>query len=534
MANQQMNGVDILVRNWAELTFTPLTPVIHGGLLEDDPLSPIETYPFEHTYTIAQTAGSSRTSAFLSFKLDNQDQMLVIWVSMVPGVGIFPREQELNDELLEKLSDPESSAKAHGFDTLTLWDVKIPEGVKPIWILAAVQIDDQATDDSHPYALSMTGNVGVEVFIRDPELYARSLEVVEDVGEDAPWPYKIAAGPGQQVGQPAHENITLAALIQSGFIKPTTYNDVIGGFSLKIGDPDTWEFIRGVFWNDDPACALFNDDTNNNGNFAWGADWGSGFKFNFGVFRDNIIRRSHFGDLQFLHAMGSKVGESPSITRRNILLWLEVMYKLACGNQGISWNDRIDSKLGALFNDNTSPQGSSTFRALILGKTTRYTNVLLDRRAIGSCFHVIQDSYALGHCLRRVENRHQMVWADYKAPGAVAWVTGFFKKAPKIVSFPADSPGRFKEILNFHSYEGQSERHDMYDIVQKGTSLDASNVNSFNTLLGARDAIDKCSELVKFWQSRASWDDVVRPYFEEVFALSPQATPSNNKVDEDI
>jgi len=85
------------------------------------------------------------------------------------------------------------------------------------------------------------------------------------------------------------------------------------------------------------------------------------------------------------------------------MLWLEVMYKLAVGQVGP--NDRIDSTpLRDFFNNSTVPQGSDTLRNLLLGKTKSYKYVIIERRALGSCFHTIQDSYAVGHCQRRLAN----------------------------------------------------------------------------------------------------------------------------------
>ncbi|KAK4122490.1 hypothetical protein N657DRAFT_635228 [Parathielavia appendiculata] len=133
------------------------------------------------------------------------------------------------------------------------------------------------------------------------------------------------------------------------------------------------------------------------------------------------------------------------------------------GNQGIGCDDFIGSKLGTFFNDNTAPKGSSTFKALLLGKTTRYNT-------------------------------------------------------PRVAVIIKDLSKKFKEIVNFHTYEGQGKRHDLYDTPQGGTTLDARDVNSFNS----------------FWRAKASWDSEVWPFIEDVFAFSPKATPSNNKVDEDI
>jgi len=241
--------------------------------------------------------------------------------------------------------------------------------------------------------------------------------------------YKVSAGLNQAFGDPVHENMTLAALIVAGILpSDTAWDKVVGRWSKFVGQPDVFEFIRGVIWNDDPACALFNEDENNNGNYAWGLDFGYSFASHYfwNLFADQIITRSHFGDLQFLHSMGSKPGEPPHETKEKIMLWLETMYKLACGGQGVEAHQRIDSRLGSYFNDNTVPKGSDSFKDLLLGKTRKYQNVIIERRALGSCFHVIQDSYAVGHCQRRIVNPEEKIIVK---PSLVTRFLSFVNKA---------------------------------------------------------------------------------------------------------
>jgi hypothetical protein len=220
--------------------------------------------------------------------------------------------------------------------------------------------------------------------------------------------FKIAAGPAHKKGQPVHENMTLAALIAAGLIdKSMTYEKAYGGFG-KVGQQDVWEYIRGVIWNDDPACLLFNESETYNNSFASGATWWTKFEgINWGGMMSNIIQRSHFGDLQWLHAMATERGEAAGETRKCIITWIEVMYRLSVGD-GIAETERIDKWLGKYFHDSTSPKGSQTLRELLIGTRTAYPRVMIDRRALGSCFHVIQDSYAVGHCRRLIDNKDDL------------------------------------------------------------------------------------------------------------------------------
>ena len=62
-------------------------------------------------------------------------------------------------------------------------------------------------------------------------------------------------GPGQK--HPIHENIAIAAFLNSSltFPKATTYNNL---------NHKQWEYFRGMIWNDDPECLLFEKSTDDN------------------------------------------------------------------------------------------------------------------------------------------------------------------------------------------------------------------------------------------------------------------------------
>ena len=148
-------------------------------------------------------------------------------------------------------------------------------------------------------------------------LFSQIVHLVDEIKDssegfeiEGPWNLK----------EPVHENITLAALIAAGIIPNTT--------KLNTATSETREFIRGVMWNDDPECLLFDDRTDDNWNFSSGLMWWSHYveeKYD----KENLIGRSHNYDLQFLHAMGSTVGELPDVTLAKFMLWLEIMYKVS-------------------------------------------------------------------------------------------------------------------------------------------------------------------------------------------------------------
>ena len=191
--------------------------------------------------------------------------------------------------------------------------------------------------------------------------------------------------------KPVHELIAIAAMIRSKFYTPkaTDYDNL----TLK-----QWEVIRGVIWNDDPSCLLFKDNPGSNHDFGVGLEW-------LGAFESDdprgMTRRSHFGDLQFLHAMAAFKGETAQNTKDNVMLWMSVLYKLACGNQDVSEQDTLGGVFnGKFFNDSSTPTSKSSLKDLLLATTTRYMSVDVKLRALGVCIHVISDSFAVGHTKR--------------------------------------------------------------------------------------------------------------------------------------
>ncbi|KAF7762342.1 hypothetical protein Agabi119p4_8935 [Agaricus bisporus var. burnettii] len=328
-----------------------------------------------------------------------------------------------------------------------------------------------------------------------------------------------------------HEDMAISSLISagvSGFDQGTTYEGILGRGSEVIA-PASWEFIRGVLWNDDPACDFFNDFNSSNGDFqAWAGRWW----FNFRT-PDTITYRSHHGDLQFLHAMASTVNEPPGETQRKIMLWLEVMYKLSVGD-GIYETDRIDSTgLSEFFNNATTPRGSETLRGLLVGTTPQAWDTNIERRALGSCFHVIQDSYAVGHCQRGLINPNNMVDVEYTN----YWHSSLWfpwKEKIYIKGFTKENPGRFSSIKVFHCFDGQDhDKHEYYDSIPNGEKLDPSDPTSFYCIVGANDALDACTTLATAWNSGWSWaEGGVSLKMKQTFELASDSTTSDTKVDE--
>ena len=102
------------------------------------------------------------------------------------------------------------------------------------------------------------------------------------------------------------------------------------------------------------------------------------------------------------------------------------------------------------------------------------------------------------------------------------------------IHFKPGTYGKFGPIIAFHSYHGQDEpRHAHYDAVD-GHLPFPKKLDTFNGILGARDAIDATIKLVNFFVAKKNWDDGVKQFLaDEVFALDANVQPGNTQVDPD-
>lgn len=308
--------------------------------------------------------------------------------------------------------------------------------------------------------------------------------------------------------RPIHESIAIAALIRSKVAFPPTsaYRDLSN---------EEWEYFRGIVWNDDPSCYLFNDKKDDNHEFSTGAMWLWDYEFG-GA--NCMIQRSHFGNLQFLHGMGTEEGEKPEVTREKLVGWMEVMYKLACGNQDVSEDDELGVRLPRHFDEHTNPSGDKTMRDLLLASAPSYEKSNIQMRALGSCLHSIQDSYAIGHTQRRLRNPKDLLERDKDG-----WL-----------HFKPGKHGDWGSVVVFHTYVGQTgSRHRHYDGFDGAPLPSPQHLKSFDPIIGARSAIAACIKLLDFYAEKVPWEDGVRQLLEgDIFALDPEAKPSNSFVDE--
>jgi hypothetical protein len=305
-------------------------------------------------------------------------------------------------------------------------------------------------------------------------------------------------GGWEQISQTVHEDITDAALkcaaqrrAQSVLNTTPCINSTDESPRHQIGnkyDP----LIRGVWWNDDPNQHLFGV------HYATWAIWmndaqgiarkqrnwlgrrttlTSGYKMQY---------RSHYGDLQFLHAMANNDGEAPKEIQQRIIDWMEFAYAIAIGQV------EPDTTMGDLdfrvARNYFTRQSGWTVNHLLapnftLGKAT------IPKVALGSLLHVVQDSYSKAHVQR-----------SYRASAA------------------CPSGG----ISEFHAYNHQnSDKHASAD-----TRASWLTDTDFTPL---QNPVEQSARLINMVSEKADWKTAVEPYLRSVtFCLSDGAGNSSS------
>lgn len=302
------------------------------------------------------------------------------------------------------------------------------------------------------------------------------------------------------VGHPVHEDITRRAL-----------QCPADGAETPGCEFDIRYQVAGVRWNDDPAFKFLPGRGGYAGCTAgqtvrlvtqpmcWGqvfrhGESAAGRGVRMTGANSNLLVRSHFGDLQFLHAMAIADGEAPEQTRRNVLAWAEFAWRTAIGEP------RFDSQrmVASLPIDGFAQrfrfnQGWRIQDLFALGDPSARRDDRLQRIALGSLLHVVQDSFAAGHTQRAVP-----------VPGSTC---------AGRTDWPAPGP-----IVEFHSYPHQDSR--------KHGRADQPDALAAHLMGAQPNVIDVVRTLAELWRARTAWDDA-RPYLECVFMLTPDARPAS-------
>lgn len=272
------------------------------------------------------------------------------------------------------------------------------------------------------------------------------------------------------IGDPVHETITQQALREVGLIGPR----------VSYTAPKAWEYTRGTFWNDDPECLLFRaDDQVSNYSLRGTAQFGIAFQTIRRSLKEQppgldarLLARSHYGDLQFLHAMACSDGEDARTTLNWILEWAEFTYRIAqrpeCAKERL-----CDVTAGNLSRRFPTEQRSV---AQVFGV---HGEGRVGERALGSLLHLIQDSHAAGHTERHSDGR----------------------------------------ILEFHSYINQdSGRHAEKDKFVEG---------KLESTPGALNAVKACVAVLQMYKRAAPWAELLILLRDSIFELSTHARTSS-------
>ena len=202
-----------------------------------------------------------------------------------------------------------------------------------------------------------------------------------------------------------------------------------------------------------------------------------------------MLYRTHFGDLQFLHAMASRDAERPEETQRAMLEWAEFNWHIMMGDYS------IETALTSV----EIPTIRDAF-----GKTTWFVQDLytlgsprlraqIKDVAFGSILHTLQDSFADGHVERASALRSQR--CDLGGEQSLA-------------------PG---EIVEFHSYVHQD--HDLH--------AESDSRGAFEEhLQNEPDVVEIGRTLLAAYEAGTAWSDV-QPYFSCIYRLSSNARTSS-------
>lgn len=275
------------------------------------------------------------------------------------------------------------------------------------------------------------------------------------------------------VGDPVHETLTLHALVQSQVLPAGT----------TASSPAVSQFIRGVFWNDDPCGSLFRNKRDTSPSF--GVEWFFDFRKadkepapkNFDSLVCKLTGRSHFGDLQFLHGMASDDGIPATDTLERMIAWAKISYAIAIGETKPAVQL---STLPMPFNGLGPANARELFQAP--------NDALVPQRAIGSLLHVIQDSYAAGHT-----------------------------KRAKLAN------GQFGPIEQFHSYARQDHDKHKKDDMWQGGSSDLEKIKAAG---GGVEALAASQRILELYKSKTSWPQVEHYLRTGPWKLATQTKPS--------
>lgn len=296
--------------------------------------------------------------------------------------------------------------------------------------------------------------------------------------------YRQGSSLGLVPTDPLHETITWNALDcavdETRSVQPdgTLDCDTLS-FAPRPREPGNFDsaLIRGVWWNDDPNQLL-----NSVHHATWLIYMKDGARLSKIPGRINATYkmqyRSHYGDLQFLHAMASQDGEAPMETQRDIMNWMEFAY--AVSTKHLDAQRKLGQVKMPVMEEYFTYQSGWSINYLFRPKYFLRGDSLPDN-ALGTMLHVVQDSFAGGH----------------------------LKRDPS-----PSSACQLGSIVQFRAY--QTSDSDKHSIADQKPALLATD----------QHLVDVSARLIRMQREGADWTTVVKPFLENVFCIDERSIPS--------
>ncbi len=199
-----------------------------------------------------------------------------------------------------------------------------------------------------------------------------------------------------------------------------------------------------------------------------------------------LLYRSHFGDLQFFHAMAAYDNETAAETQRRMKMWAQYLWGV--GVKTIP-TDRFIRTLEIEELPSYFPGDMTATNLFATGIVEVRKN--LDQVAIGVLLHMLQDSFSQAHTGRNAET------------GAACQAIPRFTQ-----------PG---SIQQFYSYAGQVGSLHNHEDTFKSLGL--------QTLQMSPSVVDASRAFLTLWKENAPWSEAER-YFDCVFALEDPSAPA--------
>jgi hypothetical protein len=191
--------------------------------------------------------------------------------------------------------------------------------------------------------------------------------------------------------------------------------------SLGLGNVSRAELANSVKWPDDPTSQIAGPTL-----LRLGLTLFTKCKDGNGESKESLLCRSHFGDLQFWHAMASSPQETTGETQRKMLAWAEFLYEVAVGDVPLTedycayWDKQRQLEGKSELAEVLAPKDAfpcpkdappwtiGTLLSLRCRNVFRETVTCTERlsprvarvQAIGALMHIVQDSFAQGHAKR--------------------------------------------------------------------------------------------------------------------------------------